>query len=132
MLEVTTRVTIFGALVLAAGLAVLSGAGHVTAAPASQVADGAAIFANECSRCHGDSLEGGEGAPLVGPASTLGSYKNALNVLNYAIENMPNDQPATLAPEQYAQVIGFILSQNGVAIPESGLTPENAASIIIP
>jgi hypothetical protein len=47
------------------------------------------------------------------------------------MENMPNDQPSTLSPGDYSAVVGFILSNHGVAVPE-GWTPADGAAIPLP
>lgn len=119
-----------GSLVVAAGLV----AAAITIPTSSVVAqgDGAAFYAQDCARCHGDNLEGGEGPQLAGPGNGLSAYKTAAALLQYSMENMPNDQPSTLGAAEYASVIGFILTRNGVAVPEGGLTMENGAGITIP
>jgi len=94
-----------------------------------QVIDGSAIFDNQCARCHGASGQGGEEAAiLIGPGNALSGYGNALALLNYTIENMPNDDPGTLPVSDYAAALAFILGANGYFIP-GDLTPDNAASI---
>jgi mono/diheme cytochrome c family protein len=120
-----------GVIIVAAGLIGSAGAiaPHTVQA---QAGDGSANYARECARCHGDNLEGGEGPQLMGPGNGLSAYKTAAGLLQYAMENMPNDQPSSLSPSEYASVIGFILSKNGVAVPDDGLTLENGAGIAIP
>ncbi len=112
-------------------LALASGTAMLAARSASAQDSGAALFASDCARCHGDALEGGEGPPLAGPGNAIGTYKTAGALLQYAMENMPNDQPATLAPEEYSAIIAFILSKHGLTVPE-GFNPENGASIVLP
>jgi polar amino acid transport system substrate-binding protein len=112
-------------------LALASGTAMLAARSASAQDSGAALFASDCARCHGDALEGGEGPPLAGPGNAIGTYKTAGALLQYAMENMPNDQPATLAPDEYSAIIGFILSKHGVTVP-GGFNPENGAAIVLP
>jgi mono/diheme cytochrome c family protein len=112
-------------------LALASGTAMLAARSASAQDSGAALFASDCARCHGDALEGGEGPPLAGPGNAIGTYKTAGALLQYAMENMPNDQPATLAPEEYSAIIAFILSKHGVTVPEA-FNPENGAPIVLP
>ena len=118
-----------GALIVTMALA--GGAATFTAASVSAQADGAALFATDCARCHGDSLEGGEGPPLVGAGNAIATYKTAGALLQYAMENMPNDQPSTLSPGEYSAIIKFILSKHGVDVPE-GWTPSEGAGIALP
>src|SRR5688572_1483795 len=90
-------------------MALAGGAGMLAATSASAQADGAALFASECARCHGDGLEGGEGPPLAGPGNAIATYQTAGALLQYVMENMPNDQPSVLSPTDYSAVVGFIL-----------------------
>ncbi|MFN0072218.1 MAG: c-type cytochrome [Chloroflexota bacterium] len=98
----------------------------------AQGGDGASLYAAECARCHGDNLEGGEGPQLVGPGHGLSAYKNAGALLQYVMESMPNDQPSTLSPADYSAIVALILSKHGLLVPDGGLTPGNAAGIILP
>jgi mono/diheme cytochrome c family protein len=109
-------------------VAFAGGTVFLAAGSVSAQGDGAALFANDCARCHGDNLEGGEGPPLVGPGNALNTYKTAGAILQYAMENMPNDQPATLSPTEYAAIVGFILSKHGITVPEV-FTPDVAIPI---
>ncbi len=126
MLTHTLRV---GTLIVT--LALASGTAALAVRSASAQADGAALFATDCARCHGDNLEGGEGPPLAGSGNAIGTYRTAGALLQYVMENMPNDQPSTLAPEDYSAIVGFILSKHGVAVPD-GFNPENGAGIALP
>jgi mono/diheme cytochrome c family protein len=112
-------------------MALAGGAGMLAATSASAQVDGAALFAAECARCHGDGLEGGEGPPLAGPGNAISTYKTAGALLQYVMENMPNDQPSTLSPTDYSAVVGFILSKHDVAVPE-GFTAADGAGIPLP
>jgi polar amino acid transport system substrate-binding protein len=112
-------------------IALTSGAGMLAASSAFAQADGAALFASECARCHGDGLEGGEGPPLAGPGNAISTYRTAGALLQYAMENMPNDQPSTLAPGDYSAVVKFILSKHGVEVPD-GWASADGAGIPLP
>jgi mono/diheme cytochrome c family protein len=126
---VLTRTLTLGSLIVTMALA--GGALTLAASSASAQVDGAALFATECARCHGDGLEGGEGPPLAGPGNAIATYGTAGALLQYVMENMPNDQPSTLSPGDYSAVVSFILSNHGVAVPE-GWTPADGAGIPLP
>jgi mono/diheme cytochrome c family protein len=81
----------------------------------AQAKRGEAIYKAECMRCHGLELEGGEmGPPLSGPA--FSSNWNGLTVgdlFDRIRVNMPMDKPVKLPRAQYADVLSFLLSQQG-------------------
>lgn len=81
---------------------------------AAQADRGKDVFAANCAACHGDKLEGGGSGPeLSGPGFT-GGYTNgdAMALFNKISQDMPSSAPGTLKPEQYADVMSFILSVN--------------------
>jgi mono/diheme cytochrome c family protein len=123
---VLTRTLKLGTLIVTMALA--SGAVMLAATSASAQADGAAMFATDCARCHGDNLEGGEGPPLAGAGNAVATYGTAGALLQYVMENMPNDQPSTLSPGDYSAIVKFILSNHGVDVPD-GFTPADGAGI---
>jgi polar amino acid transport system substrate-binding protein len=126
---VLIRTLSLGTLIVATAIA--GGVVMMAATSASAQGDGAALFATDCARCHGDNLEGGEGPPLAGPGNAIGTYKTAGALLQYAMENMPNDQPSTLSAGEYSAIIKFILTKHGVDVPE-GWTPADGAGIALP
>ena len=83
---------------------------------AAQAGAGAAIFAQQCATCHGAALEGVAGPALKGAAFHQMAAAQALNaqsLLNVISQSMPQDNPGTLSPVQYADLVAFILQQNG-------------------
>jgi mono/diheme cytochrome c family protein len=123
---VLTRTLKLGTLIVTMALA--GGAAMTAATSASAQGDGAALFAMDCARCHGDNLEGGEGPPLAGAGNAIATYGTAGSLLQYVMENMPNDQPSQFSPEDYSAIVKFILSQHGVEVPD-GWTPADGAGI---
>ena len=112
-------------------LALASGTAMLAARSASAQDSGAALFASDCARCHGDALEGGEGPPLAGPGNAIGTYKTAGALLQYAMENMPTISRQLAPGEIFGAIIAFILSKHGVTVPEA-FDPENGAAIVLP
>ena len=81
---------------------------------AAQADRGKAVFAVNCAACHGDKLEGGGSGPeLSGPGFT-GGYTNgdAMALFNKISQDMPSSAPGTLKPEEYADVMSYVLSVN--------------------
>lgn len=99
---------------------------------ADQAAHGAQIFEQRCARCHGVSLEGLAGPPLAGPnfESTLefGSM-SASQLYEFISHAMPADAPGSLSPDDYAAVLGFILSKNGYPSGKLPLSAERLGQI---
>jgi mono/diheme cytochrome c family protein len=58
-------------------------------------------------------------------------FNSAGDVFNYVSKNMPlpKDQIGSLPPADYWAVVSFMLTAHGSAVPEGGVTPQNADSI---
>ena len=83
---------------------------------AAQAAQGAQIFSQSCAICHGAQLEGVAGPALKGPAFHQMAAAQSLNgqsLLAVISQSMPQDNPGTLAPAQYAALVAYILRENG-------------------
>ncbi|HWC62889.1 MAG TPA: cytochrome c [Rhizomicrobium sp.] len=83
---------------------------------AAQAAQGAAVFAQSCATCHGANLEGVAGPALKGPAFRQMAQAQNLNAQSlFAVisQSMPQDNPGSLSPAQYAALTAYILQQNG-------------------
>ena len=81
---------------------------------AAQADRGKAVFAANCAACHGDKLEGGTSGPELSGASFTGGYTNgdAMALYSKISQDMPSSAPGTLKPEEYADVMAFVLSVN--------------------
>ncbi len=81
---------------------------------AAQAGRGRDVYGRECVNCHGSNLRGGEIAPaLVGipfqlrwRGKTLRAYYDAM------VSTMPQDNPASLPPPLYADLVAYILMEN--------------------
>ncbi|MEQ1759788.1 MAG: cytochrome c [Vicinamibacterales bacterium] len=81
---------------------------------AEQVARGKEKAIAECSSCHGMTFKGDLAPSLVGPDFIDHWYDARLGELALRVQNtMPASAPGTLKPEEYADVLAFILSENG-------------------
>jgi mono/diheme cytochrome c family protein len=87
--------------------------------PASYTAEqahaGLAVFTASCISCHGTNLQG-VAAPAVAGTEFLTSAKSnkwtLADLRTLVVENMPLNNPGTLTPDQYAQVMAFLLASN--------------------
>jgi mono/diheme cytochrome c family protein len=80
----------------------------------AQAERGSGQYAQHCAVCHGSALEGnGEAPPLTGEfipdwaGTTLADLYDKVSVA------MPLNAPGTLRPEIAADILAFILKQNG-------------------
>ena len=83
---------------------------------ADQATAGAGTYAQACAACHGSQLEGVAAPALKG--SVFGEMSNAHSLtadalLDVIANTMPQSDPGSLKPEEYAAVTAYILQQNG-------------------
>src|SRR5438477_9991172 len=75
-----------------------------------QAKRGERIYGDECSRCHGPALDGGESAPLIGDAFAKSWGGSTLDEPFDRIKtSMPQDDPGRLTPAQTSDVLAYIL-----------------------
>lgn len=92
---------------------------------ADQASRGRAAYRRECVNCHGANLRGGEIAPaLVGipfdirwRGKTVGAY------YELTVNTMPQDNPASLDRQMYADLVAYILQANRFPAGEQELEP---------
>ncbi|HEV7442810.1 MAG TPA: PQQ-binding-like beta-propeller repeat protein, partial [Steroidobacteraceae bacterium] len=109
--------------VSSAGAKTKSGGGYTSA----QASSGATVYAQDCSQCHGASLQGDSGPPLTGQTFHQAyGVGTAAQLYDFISRQMPQNQPGSLSQQQYLDVTAYVLSRNGVA---SGKTPLQIASL---
>jgi len=97
----------------------------------AQATAGAQIYASSCAACHGAALEGVaapalKGAPF-GEMSTAQSM-TAATLLEVIANTMPQSDPGSLKPEDYAAVTAYILQQNGYPAGATALAAGSAGA----
>jgi mono/diheme cytochrome c family protein len=82
----------------------------------AQATRGTDLYYRVCSECHGDDLEGREKAPALAGESFAQRWDGAtLKKLFERMQEMPPDKPeARLQPNEYADILAFLLSANDV------------------
>ena len=104
-----------GAMAVAASVA--AGAGG--AAPRglyspAQAAQGAALYAERCAMCHGKALEGTFEVPgLTGKFVAHWGGRPVGDLTAYVGRAMPQFAPGSLAPDETARIVAYLLQANG-------------------
>ena len=123
----------WGAIVAAAAAALVSApaaaAGQLASAvyTAAEADAGRAIYEQMCATCHLSNLGGSFEAPeLAGPTFRGAWEQRSVEELIELVQvTMPPGAGGSLAPEEYASVVAYIVRQNGVA---PGTTPLGGVS----
>jgi mono/diheme cytochrome c family protein len=99
---------------------------------AAQATAGAAIYAAQCSSCHGQKLEGGSGPQLAG-SDFMGKWtgQTADDLRDVIATEMPLTNPGSLKPDEVLQVLAYILQQNSYPAGDSALTAPKAKTVKI-
>ena len=85
---------------------------------AEQATRGQRVFTGVCSTCHGRN-------DFVGPIFGLTWRQEPVGSLfEHVSTNMPQDDPGSLTPQQYADVVAYILQLNGLTPGDRELPPD--------
>jgi mono/diheme cytochrome c family protein len=97
----------------AAGRTTLSGV--YTAAQASR---GKNVYAGTCKQCH---------TPESHTGATFAKWwagKQLSDLFMYVTQNMPKNDPGSLAPEEYVDVMAYLLRMNAMPVGNAELPPD--------
>jgi polar amino acid transport system substrate-binding protein len=81
----------------------------------NQAKAGKQIYAKSCARCHGADTQGGAAPANAGTAFLKKAHALSWSVsdVRYLVVNsMPLDNPGSLSPKEYAQVMAFLLASS--------------------
>ena len=90
----------------------------------AQASRGEAVYNSNCAVCHGDDLSGGEMGPGLAGNSFL-SFWDGLSLGDlYMVMSvsMPQDNPGSLDPAQYVDVIAYMLQRSEFPIGDGELS----------
>jgi mono/diheme cytochrome c family protein len=96
----------------------------------AQAKRGEKVYADNCVTCHGPKLQGTDtaGPTLTGPDFINGWKDMTVAALFAKISSdMPSSAPGSLKPEEYADVLSFVLATNKYPAGKSELPPDPAA-----
>ncbi len=81
----------------------------------AQARAGAKVYQASCVQCHGANLQGTAAPAVAGKAFVTAAKGNKWtleDVRTLVVQNMPANNPGSLSPTQYAQVMAFLLAAN--------------------
>ncbi|MBA2590395.1 MAG: c-type cytochrome [Alphaproteobacteria bacterium] len=86
--------------------------GIYTEAQAARGSDG---YGKSCAACHGASLTGTGEAPALQGAQFVSDFNGETvgDLFDRIRTTMPQDNPASLPRDQYADILAFLLKENG-------------------
>jgi cytochrome c len=109
----------------------------------AQAEQGAKLYAQHCSKCHGDAGQGTKKAPAVvgklalpldppaGSKKRKEQFHTAMDVASFVVKFMPAQKPGSLKPEEYFQILAFDLKANGVDVSGKTIDAESAKAIVL-
>ncbi len=100
----------------------------------TQIGHGKSLYASACAKCHGASLQGVTAPALTGPAFAPASNSHLTigGIFGYMSTNMPADRPGKLKPQDYADIMAFLLYSNGYRPKAAKLTADVARASVTP
>jgi len=91
-----------------------------------QATQGEEVYTANCVACHGTNLEGSVGPELAGDAFQTKWQGEAVGALYaYVHDNMPLGAGGSLGDDEYANVVAYILSQNGLEAGDTALPADS-------
>lgn len=87
-------------------------AGSTVTFSESQVAAGRVVYDAHCAACHGGHLQGVVGPALAGGVSNV-KGKPLGSVFRFITKSMPLSAAGSLSHTEYADIMAYILQQNG-------------------
>jgi mono/diheme cytochrome c family protein len=90
-----------------------------------QAARGETLYADQCAKCHGDTLGGQESAPALTGATFYSNWEGEMlePLFDRLRTTMPLDKPGSLSRAQNADILAHMLKAGGFP---AGATPLNA------
>ncbi len=126
-----------GALAVAALVATPAAQGGMAAADGvyteAQAARGEQAYTRACASCHMPDLRGESFAPALAEDAFAGRWngKSVGDLYIILQGTMPMDAPASMKPEEYADLVAFLLKKNGYPASMTELKSDAAALKLI-
>ena len=127
-MKVRTLAAVAATALLAAGVPAMSKGTRSGVYTAAQADEGARVYAARCAMCHGARLEGTVETPgLVGKFVANWADRPVGDLFDYLARAMPQSAPGTLAPQDNARLVAFLLRANGAIAGDAALPADSAA-----
>ena len=99
----------------------------------AQAARGKTAYVNNCSRCHGSSLEGMDEIPALASSHLMVDFdgQTAGDLVHRIQTTMPMDNPGTLNMATATDIAAFILQSNGLPAGNTELPADPSAQSLI-
>lgn len=114
-------------------------------AGSGSVADGEAVYVEQCAACHGENLEGvadAGGAALIGGRGTIGTpetkktvesyWPYATTLFDYVKRSMPFDAPGSLSDDDIYAVSAYILHRSDIVDADAVMDASSLAAVEMP
>ena len=105
-------------------------------------AQGREVYANRCSKCHGEKGEGGDSVAVAGgqgtlqsakPLRTVGSFwPHATTLWDYLNRAMPFKNPGVLSRDQVYAVTAYVLFLNGIVAENAVMDAKSLPKVQMP
>jgi mono/diheme cytochrome c family protein len=97
---------------------------------ADQADKGKALFQENCSKCHGVTLDGNDEIPALKGSHFMADWESqtVTDLINRVHTTMPMDDPGKLSTPSATLVVAFLLQQNGMPAGSAELTEGTAAT----
>ena len=107
-----------------------TGSGVYTDAQASR---GATVFNSTCAVCHADDLSGNELGPPLAGSGFLAYWKDLslADLMQVMSISMPQDNPGSLDPSEYIELIAFMMQKSDFPSGSEELTEDALGEIMI-
>ena len=90
-------------------------------------------YTNNCSRCHGSSLEGNDEIPALAGAHLMVDFdgQTAGDLVHRIQTTMPMDNPGSLNLKTVTDIASFILQSNGLPAGNTELPADPSAQTLV-
>jgi quinoprotein glucose dehydrogenase len=79
-----------------------------------QAQRGQAVYRENCARCHGENLGGGEAGPPLTGEEFLKTWNRRTvgDLFGVVRKTMPSEDPGSLSTREYSDIVAFVFSAN--------------------
>ena len=104
--------------------------------------DGAIVWSEQCSACHGETGKGGPAGDLVGGIGSLKSPEHiktvgsfwpySTTIFDYVRRAMPYNAPGSLSDDEVYAIVAYLLNQNKIITEDTVMNAESLPKVKMP